>query len=514
MTHPNFENERRTLMTTTNPNQKAALMRKVTTLATAIALLVAVACSSGETTAPVVITPEATPDISATVRAQVQGTVRALGATVIEPTAAPTLDAAELMTFAALHGDIETRWESFHGDVDAWRQGLVACDVTTRSQARSGFAVRFASVTEGARSLPRIELVRGISDQIIAAADREAAALRGLNELTVFDPTVTPSVSAAEFVEIERAAAANIRLAAESTLSDLTVGSSDDSRAVLGRFVSGVQDIDSEWDKFITDYESFRASQPGLDPADVTDALSALVSQFLSVSSDIQELSLGTNTIPIAAQLSLAARNTELALRTLRDAAVDVARAAALAAADSESEGASSATVPETLDFVAFETILVGGNGDRSAAGALLSPIVASASVDTAAIAAAFSTAYGPVAATWDKFHQDYDSWRASNGGCNVTSALEQLGDFVVDFGSIASDVRAVPRTIALRTLGELLIEAAEREALAIASLRAGWQPFDSTVYDQFDLSRTAANKLRRQVSSGLAELLAQSETQ
>jgi len=83
-----------------------------------------------------------------------------------------------------------------------------------------------------------------------------------------------------------------------------------------------------------------------------------------------------------------------------------------------------------------------------------------------------------------------------------------------VDFGSIATDVRAVPRTIALRTLGELLIETAEREALAIASLRAGWQPFDSTVYDQFDLSRTAANKLRRQVSSGLEELLAQSKAQ
>lgn len=175
-------------MTKTNPNQKAALMRKVTTLATAIAMLVAVACSSGETAAPVVITPEATPDISATVRAQVQGTVQVLGATVIEPTLAPTLDTAELMTFAALHGDIETRWESFHGDVDAWRQGLVACDVTTRSQALSRFAVRFASVTEGARSLPRIELVRGISDQIIEAADREAAALRGLDEPAVIDP--------------------------------------------------------------------------------------------------------------------------------------------------------------------------------------------------------------------------------------------------------------------------------------------------------------------------------------
>jgi hypothetical protein len=91
-----------------------------------------------------------------------------------------------------------------------------------------------------------------------------------------------------------------------------------------------------------------------------------------------------------------------------------------------------------------------------------------------------------------------------------VTDALETLGEFVVDFGGIATDVRAAPRTTALRTLGELLIEAAEREAQAVSGLRASWRPFDASAYEQFDLSRAAANKLRRQVSSGLEELLAQ----
>ena len=87
-----------------------------------------------------------------------------------------------------------------------------------------------------------------------------------------------------------------------------------------------------------------------------------------------------------------------------------------------------------------------------------------------------------------------------------MTGALDRLGEFVVGFGDIATDVRAVPRATALRTLGELLIEAAEREAQAVAGLRAEWQPFEAAVYEQFDLSRNAANKLRRQVSSGLQD--------
>ncbi|MCH7739248.1 MAG: hypothetical protein IIC93_03780 [Chloroflexi bacterium] len=468
-------------------------MRKATILALAIALLVVVACSSDDDVAPTQAAPEPTPNIPATVRAQVQGTITALEVAEPEATAEPTLDRAELIAFANLHAGIETRWEAFHGDVDAWRQGLVACDLTIRNQAVSVFSSRFAAVTERTRGLPREELVRSVADQIIEAAEREAAALRGLAEAAGTNATVTlgdgSSVSAKEFVEIERAAAAGIRLAGEATLADLLSGASDDSRAAVSAFASDVSDIDAGWDQFITDYEAFRTSQSGLDANGVADALNALVSQFLDVSASTQALSSAAPTDEVAAQLASAARDTELALRTLRDAAVDESG---------------------TPDFVAFETQLVTGNGDRSAAAALLSPIVTGASADTGLIAAAFNNAYQAVATSWDRFHQDYDAWRASNGGCDVSGAVDRLGEFVVNFGGIATDARSVPRATAFRTLGELLIEAAEREAQAIAGLRAAWQPFEATVYEQFDLSRNAANKLRRQVSSGLEELLAQ----
>ncbi|MCH8223749.1 MAG: hypothetical protein IH868_10100 [Chloroflexi bacterium] len=460
-------------------------MRKATILALAIALLVVVACSADDVVAPTQAPPTPTVDIPATVRAQVQATTQALTIAEPEATAEPILDRGELIVFANLHSGIETRWEAFHGDVDAWRQGLVACDLTIRNQAVSVFASRFAAIPEGARGLPREELVRGVADQIIEAAEREAAALRGLNEDTGTDATV----SAEEFVEIERAAAAGIRLAGETALADLINGASEDSRAEVSLFASGISEIDDGWDQFITDYEAFRASQSELEATGVADALNALVSQFLDVSAKIQALSPASPTDVVAAQVATAARDTELALRTLRDAALDES---------------------QTTDFAAFETQLVASNGDRSAAAALLSSIVTGASVETGLTAAAFNTAYKAVATSWDRFHQDYDAWRASNGGCDVTGALDRLGEFVVSFGTIATDVRSVPRATAFRTLGELLIEAAEREAQAIAGLRAAWQPFEASVYEQFDLSRNAANKLRRQVSSGLEVLLAQ----
>ena len=513
-------------------------MRNATMFALAIALLVMVACSSEDDIAPTRTAPEPTADIPATVRAQVQATTRALEVAEPEATAGPTVDRTELIAFANLHSDIETRWEAVHGDVDAWRQGLVACDLTFRNHSVSVFVSQFAAVPEVARGLPREELVRSIADQIIEAAEREAAALRVLNETAGTKTTITladdSSVSAREFVEIERTAAAGIRLAGEAALADLINGASDDSRTAVNRFASDVSQIDVGWNQFITDYEAFRASQSGLTPAAIADALNKLVSQFLEVSADVQALSSTPPTDGVAANLGTAARATELALRTLRDVAVDVGASVEMNPTSTPPEDGGMTPTPappddggvvptpappadggdgevtRILDFIAFETQLVAGNGDRSAAAALLSSIVTGASSETSLTAIAFNTAYQTVATSWDRFHQDYDGWRANNGGCDVTGARDRLGEFVVDFGGIAADIRSLPRATVFRTLGELLIEAAEREARGVTGLRAAWQPFEATVYEQFDLSRNAANKLRRQVSSGLEELLTQ----
>ena len=55
--------------------------------------------------------------------------------------------------------------------------------------------------------------------------------------------------------------------------------------------------------------------------------------------------------------------------------------------------------------------------------------------------------------------------------------------------------------------MGELLVEAADREERALRDLGNTWRPYDASVYETLDQERTTANKIRRQVTVGLQEL-------
>ncbi|MEE9198831.1 MAG: hypothetical protein V3U26_03425, partial [Dehalococcoidia bacterium] len=84
----------------------------------------------------------------------------------------------------------------------------------------------------------------------------------------------------------------------------------------------------------------------------------------------------------------------------------------------------------------------------------------------------------------------------------------ETLAQFSIRFSELTRRVRAMPRLSLLEPLGETLVNAAEREEQALKPLREVWRPFDPGVYSLFDLERNAAGKLRRQVATGLNELL------
>jgi hypothetical protein len=55
----------------------------------------------------------------------------------------------------------------------------------------------------------------------------------------------------------------------------------------------------------------------------------------------------------------------------------------------------------------------------------------------------------------------------------------------------------------------ELFVESADREEEALRGLRSGWHPFDGAVYHALDQERIEARRLRRQVATGLRDLLA-----
>ena len=74
----------------------------------------------------------------------------------------------------------------------------------------------------------------------------------------------------------------------------------------------------------------------------------------------------------------------------------------------------------------------------------------------------------------------------------------------------MARQARGIPGGPLLGSLRELFVEAVESEESGIRDLRNTWRPFDVAVYQAFEARRTAAARLRRQVETGLALLLAE----
>ena len=110
--------------------------------------------------------------------------------------------------------------------------------------------------------------------------------------------------------------------------------------------------------------------------------------------------------------------------------------------------------------------------------------------------------------AAWDSFHQSYHQWRKADGGCDRAEAISELGRFSLQFSDISSKVGDLPRATSLRPMGELMVEAARLEQQALNELRNSWEPFDDGAFQGLDRERGTADKLRRQVTLGLQELL------
>ena len=193
--------------------------------------------------------------------------------------------------------------------------------------------------------------------------------------------------------------------------------------------------------------------------------------------------------------LAQAAEETDLALRQLRDAL----------------RPDEFGLTPITTAFVEFETALVASSGLRLAASQTLADVIDQASSATASSLQDFGAAFDPLAVKWDAFHTEFDAWRASEGGCDRASVVTRLGTFANAYGEITARVRALPRALTLREPIDLLLEAIEREELAMVELRDEWQPFGDSVYERYDQERTGASKLRRSVQAALQDLLIES---
>jgi len=519
-----------------------------TALAAAGLLLAAVACGSDTAPPSRGVTVSPTPDAQATITAL----ARRAEVGTPTPTIVPAADRGVAVAFADGHKAISEDWDKLHGDLDAWRAGLVSCTANAVQSSLGGFAGRFAGITESARALPRPSVVRELADTLIQAAEQEETALRLLRDSwQAGTATISPAssqededsgepqdsnnptaASLFEGVDLARSGASVLRKQVDDALSDLAEKTTDSSLEEASTFSTLFSSLDTAWDQFHLEYDALRSQLRELSPEGTSARLGLLVDQFRNIANAARGLPSIGATREVAELLAQTAQEEDLALRKLRGTAQDSAQKSEEPSnessgdeVDSTGEGVegeetgteangtgagSSAGNAGTVDgapFDEFDTQLVTSNSERLVARRLLEQIVEDTSEETEAIVAEFTGQYNLLLRDWDDFHEEYDQWRRTEGGCDRAAAVETLGRFTVAIGKIANDVRNLPAATVLRPMGELLVEAAGREERALRDLGNTWQPHDTGVYATLDQERTAANKLRRQVTVGLQEL-------
>ena len=342
-----------------------------------------------------------------------------------------------------------------------------------------------------------------------------------------------------EDLALARYWALDLRKGAADQLKDLERRTSVASQRRVGTFVAAFDSLSAQWDQFHEDYDSLRAAQPTLTSAETLDGLNLLVEQHRQVLLAHRSLPADPATQPVSDILAGAVQKEDSALRRLRSAFQQFEDGAngnspisfGKVAGRSPTEGMENANGGEAMEapapsagdfpsgqvsigtdalgiFDAFEEQMATTGEDRRSARLELDLVVVETSAANRAAVADFTIGYERLLEQWMGFHRDYDAWLATEGGCDRTAVTSALGDFALRMGEIALSARQLPRATSLRPLGELTVEAAQREEEALKRLRDGWRPFAASVYEDLDSELGASGKLRRQADLGIQELL------
>ena len=118
-----------------------------------------------------------------------------------------------------------------------------------------------------------------------------------------------------------------------------------------------------------------------------------------------------------------------------------------------------------------------------------------------------FAAQQQAVGQEWDRFHQEFDQWRAGLTSCHSSSVQEALQDFAVGFNAVTEKARDLPRTSVNRELANMLIAAAEAEEAAFRNLRDRWQPNSPSLFETVEQQRSNAARAQKEVEDLAAEL-------
>ena len=441
-----------------------------------------------------------------------------------QPTAPPTGPALDqgsmalpadamrvVSTFADERQAIDEEWDQFREDFDTWRTGLTPCERSAVHASLQGFASDFADVTALAMELPRTSSTRDMADTLIEAAEAEGRAFRQLR-----DRWQPGNTSLFEQVEQQRSDSARAQRSVEDSLSELRESleseSAPDQEAALQEFSVALDALVLDWNAFHAHFASLHQDADGTGAAQVLDEIQGLLAQLSSIADGINHLPSSDATAGMVADLQEAVSAEGRTLLSIRNGLAE----ASAPPSTGSLEGPTPELPPTPAEGPRPSLFLDAMLPSIERAEALLEQVTGNIAMlmgldpeGTLAEIDDFDSQYQDLLAEWDAFHDDYNDWRRTDGGCDQTAVLQSLDRFDLRMGELGRQVRDLPQSSYLQPIHTLLVEALAREEGSIRALRNTWRPFTVDAFKAVDQERLNADRLRRQADIALQELRA-----
>ena len=431
----------------------------------------------------------------------------------------PSIDAAVTLSvderavvadFTEQSRGLDGDWTEFREELDEWRAGLIDCHPSSVRDALRDFAVEFKAVTEQARNLPRAPLTKDLADSLITAAEDEEAALRELRDR--WQPN---SVSLFELVEVRRTESGAAQKGAEDAVAGMKRDLEQDDEPPGGEdeeFGQALETLAEGWDSLHQEYYDLLVHLSVLDVPDILTRLGVIGERLTEIEAALGELPASEETESTVEALIEAAQAELSALRHLIDILLSVGGPASPGSGDGESPTddprPSNGAGPdiETL-FSEMNSRVEEAEEELNEARRMPTTDIEGDREQNLADLAEFLEGHLALVAEWDAFHDRYDQWRRTEGGCNRAEVAGELAQFNVKAGRLAQKVRELPHLSHLLPIYDALVDAAEREEGAVRSLANSWQPFTVDAFKALDTERVTVDRLRRQAAIGLQEL-------
>ena len=433
----------------------------------ALSLLLLVACNQPGTSPPEILPAEVQPLASAT--------------------PLPASAQSEINDFVNQQQTIDQQWDQIRVEFDQWRADLTSCHPNSVHESLNDFAVAFNDVTEQARNLTRAQSTGELADTLIVAAEAEETALRQLRDR--WQPN---NVALFEEVEQRRSDASHAQKDAQDRAIELRAAlQSGIAPESTDEFAQSFDLVNDDWQTVHDEYNDLRDTAESLEQADVIASLDQLAEKFMLVVDALDEL-------PV---------------RTGAESAVEALQSAAQAELEAFNAAREPSDDPELPDFSGIDASVKTSEDALADTSQAISntpepdPTVPTDPEESLAELQVFNDEYDSLVVTWDEFHDRYNDWRASEGGCDRTEVIQALEQFSLRTGAIARDVRDLPRAGYLLPMYTSLVDAAGREENAIRTLRNSWQPFTVDAFKAVDEDRVNVDGLRREADIALQQL-------